>query len=54
MHLETNPKISDSMVPDPPKKEGFTGWAKCINIEYFFNFGDTIMIQNMKNIKSKF
>ena len=36
----------------PPKKGLFWGCSVPSNI--FFNFGDMILIQNMKNIKSKF
>ena len=37
-------KISDGT--DPPKKRPF--------LDIFFNFGDTTLLQNMKNNKSKF
>ena len=38
--------------PQTPQKRPFF-WGVC-TIKYFFNFGETTMIQNMTNIKSKF
>ena len=37
----------------PPKKKAFFG-GESVPSDIFFNFGDTTLIQNMKNIKSKF
>ena len=50
---ETYPKSFYFKPIDPPKKSLFF-WGGGCTIKYFFNFGDMIMIQNMKNIKSKF
>ena len=40
------------MTQTPPKKWSFFGGV--CTIRYFFNFGDTVLIQNIKNIKRKF
>ena len=45
-------KISDGTDPPPQKKAFFGGGS--VSSDIFFNFGDTTLLQNMKNIKSKF
>ena len=51
IRLETYPKSFYFKPIDPHQKRPFLGVCA---IKYFFNFRDMIMIQNMKNIKSKF
>ena len=50
---ETYPKSFYFKPPDPPPKKGLF-WGGSVPSNIFFNFGDMILIQNMKNIKSKF
>ena len=49
---ETYPKSFAFKPLDPPKKGLF--WGGSVSSDIFFNFGDTTLLQNMKNIKSKF
>ena len=49
------PKINASFkaLDLPPEKAFFWGGGS-VSSDIFFNFGDTTLLQNMKNIKSKF